>query len=188
MKNLALFLCAGLLMFAACQNDEPALPVFENELRYDGPNVTGPVLPAGQHEAAVRFSADYLKNYEGREMEAVQFFLGQLPDGCQLNIYAGSTTDGRPETLIGSFDLSTQVQAPAWNRLPLPIPLVVGQDDLWLSIVLVHTQEQQSIGCDAGPNQIDGDWLLLSTDGQWLPYTERTPESINWNIRGELAQ
>ncbi|NBC09496.1 MAG: hypothetical protein GVY26_20080, partial [Bacteroidetes bacterium] len=48
--------------------------------------------------------------------------------------------------------------------------------------------QQQSIGCDAGPNQSNGDWLYDSNDSQWLPYTDRTPESINWNIRGELTE
>ena len=113
MKSLALFLCAGLLLWSACQNDDPAPPVFENELRYDGPNLTGPVLAAGEYEAAVRFSAGYLDNYDGRELTAVQFFLGQLPAGCELRIYEGTTGGDAPATLLASFDLSAQVQAPA---------------------------------------------------------------------------
>jgi hypothetical protein len=190
MKNVMLLALLSLLAITACQDDEDDTGPnpSENELRYDGPNATGPLLEAGTHEAAVRFPANYLQDFQGRELEVINFFLGQLPAACEARVYEGSTAEDEPETMIYSFDLSTLVEAPSWNRLTLTNPIVIGEEDLWLSIVLTHDQEQQSIGCDTGPNQPNGDWLYKSTDGQWRPYTERTSESVNWNIRGELSE
>lgn len=191
MKKVLLFALLASLSFMACNNDDddnPTPTTFEDELRYDGENLTGPVLSAGTYEAAARFPASFLEEYEGRSIEAINFFLGDIPAGCVVKVYEGTTTGNQPENEIYSFDVSAGVQAPSWNRLTLNNPIPVGSEDLWLSIVLVHNQEQQSIGCDAGPNQTNGDWLYDSNDGQWLPFVDRTPDNINWNIRGELSE
>ncbi len=49
-----------------------------------------------------------------------------------------------------------------------------------------HAQQQQSIGCDAGPRKTNGDWLFSGADLSWLTYQERTGEGVNWNIRGRV--
>lgn len=190
MKKILFFALLASLSFMACNNDDddPTPETPEDELRYDGPNQTGPVLEAGTYEAAVRFPASYLDAYEGRSIDAINFFLGDLPASCEVRVYEGTTADNEPQTQIYSFDVSAGVEAPSWNRLALNDPIPVAGEDLWLSIVLTHDAEQQSIGCDAGPNQVNGDWLYNSNDGQWLPYTDRTPERVNWNIRGELTE
>ena len=191
MKKVLFFALLASLSFMACNNDDDDNPTpepSENELRYDGPNATGPVLGAGTYEAAVRFPASYLDAYQGRSIDAIAFFLGELPASCIEKVYEGTTAGNEPQNEIYSFDVTSGIEAPRLNRLTLSDPIPVADEDLWLSIVFVHNGQQQSIGCDAGPNQPNGDWLYDSNDSQWLPYTDRTPESINWNIRGELTE
>ena len=60
--------------------------------------------------------------------------------------------------------------------------------DLWISLAITHSDVQQSIGCDAGPNKSGGDWLFKSADGLWDTYLDRTGESVNWNIRGIVSE
>lgn len=191
MTRLTLLLCAltSLLVFSACQNDDDDFqPLRDNTLSYDGPNFTGPLLDAGFYEAAARFPAQLIQANQGRELDAVRFFMGELPAGCEVRIYEGTGANNQPQNLIFSQDVTNDLAVPGWNRLLLNPPIVLGEDDLWLSIALQHDATQQSIGCDSGPNQPNGDWLYQSNDGLWLPYTERTPESVNWNIQGELKE
>lgn len=188
MKKLAflLFLLPALL-FVACQDDDDGggQQGPEAELSFDGPNDTGPILTAGTYEAAVRFPADFLQEYRGRELESVSFFLGQQPAACELRIYEGSNANDSPANLIYQLDVTSGIAVPSWNRVALD-NIIIGEEDLWLSVFLTHNQRQQSIGCDAGPNRANGDWLFFSGDGQWRSFVDRTQENINWNIRGTL--
>jgi hypothetical protein len=188
MKKIFPFLLLAVCLFPACQDDDDGGPQVDDDvLAYDGENATGPLLAAGYHEAAVKFPASFLQQYEGRRLESILFFIGQIPSGCEVLIYEGTNSDGRPESLIFSSDnVSSGLVAPSWNRLTLDQPITLTDEDIWISIGLTHDQQQQSIGCDSGPNVVNGDWLYDDSDELWLPYTERTPESVNWNIRGEL--
>lgn len=187
MKRIFLLLLPAILLFSACgDDDEGNQPDLVDELAYDGDNNTGPLLAPGYYEAAALFPADLVQQYTGRRLEAITFFIGQLPAGCEVKVYEG-TDNGKPASLIFATDVTSGIVAPSWNRLALDPPITLAEDDIWLSIGLTHDQEQQSIGCDAGPNQPNGDWLFDDNDALWLPYTTRTPESINWNIRGELS-
>ncbi len=182
MKTKLLFFMMAAMLFASCGDDD--LP---NILQYDGENVTGPLLDAGTHEAAVRFPASLLADYDGREMTSVQWFMGGQPDVCKLVIY-GQGTSSSPGAKIVDVDVTNGIATPSWNEYTLSDPIVLGGEDIWISIELLHSQTQQSIGCDAGPNRSNGDWLFSSSDSQWLPYTNRTSESINWNIRGIISE
>ncbi|MCG8328320.1 MAG: hypothetical protein MI974_11575 [Chitinophagales bacterium] len=189
MKRIFPFLFLGVvLLFTACQDDDdgPQPQPTDDLLAYDGDNNTGPLLDAGNYEAAVLFPANIIQDYTGRKLNAVTFFIGELPANCEVRVYEGTTNDGRPSNLIFASDVTNGLVAPSWNRLFLDPPITLAEDDIWLSIALTHNQQQQSIGCDAGPNQANGDWLYDNSDGEWITYIQRTQESVNWNIRGEL--
>jgi hypothetical protein len=188
MKRIYLLFLFPVFLFSACQDDDDTQNIpDDNILAYDGENSTGPLLEEGYYEAAVLFPASTIQQYSGRSLEAVTFFMGDYPAACEVRIYEG-TTDGRPASLIFSSNVTNGIAAPSWNSLVLDPPIVLADEDIWLSVALTHNRDQQSIGCDAGPNQANGDWLYDDADGQWLPYTQRTPESVNWNIRGELLE
>lgn len=184
MKRIYVLGLLAFLFFSACRNDdESPVPSGENVLNYDGPNATGPLLVAGDYEAAARFPASETTPLQGKNLTEVTWFMGIRPSSCKVRIYGPGTGD-EPGALLYSADVSDRVQAPAWNTHELRDPLPVDGQELWISIAFTHPVRQQSIGCDAGPNVPGGDWLFSSNDGQWSTYVQRTGESINWNIRG----
>ena len=188
MKRISILGLFALLAFSACQkNDEPPVPSGENVLNYDGPNATGPLLAAGEYEAAARFPAVETSPYEGKPLTEVTWFMGILPSSCKVRIYGPGSGD-EPGQLLYSADVTDRVQVPAWNTHELRDPILIEGQELWISIAFTHPAQQQSIGCDSGPNVAGGDWLFSSNDNRWRTYVQRTGESVNWNIRGIVGE
>ncbi len=183
MKKSATFLLFFLLVMAACSDDDGMQP--ENLLNYDGPNQTGPVLEAGDYEAAARFPASETDRFSGQSLTEVTWFLGPAPQRCKVRVY-GPGDGSAPGDLLYEGDVTADVETLSWNthRLNTPVP-ITGQE-LWIAIAFTHTQEQQSIGCDAGPNHPNGDWLFRSSTNDWQRYSNFTPERVNWNVRGRV--
>lgn len=181
MKTKLLFLVFSAVLFMGCGDDLPLI------LQYDGDNLTGPILEAGLHEAAARFPASSLEEYDGYKLSGVEFFMGNQPASCKIIIYGQGSSD-TPGAKIFEVDVTSALATPQWNEYTLDNPIDLGGEDIWISIALEHDQDQQSIGCDAGPGRLNGDWLFSSSDGEWIPYSDRTPESINWNIRGKVTE
>ncbi len=180
MKAYKLFLVlAAVLMALACRKDST-----DNILQLDGENFTGPLLEAGFHETAVRFSPDLTGQFTGKELGAVLWYTGPRASTTEIRVY-GPGSGNAPGPLLYSKDVSSFVRPFSWNEYELDAPVAITGEELWIGIAFVHAQQGQTIGCDAGPNRSGGDWLF-STDSQWRTYTERTGESINWNIRGKV--
>lgn len=180
-------LMLSLAFVFSCTNDDDDSPSLPTTLQYDGENVTGPILPAGEYEAAVRFPSSLLADYVGRNLEGISFFLGDRPAGVIVRIYGDNSVD-TPGDLLFEADVTNGVGVPNWNQLPLSDPIEITGDDIWISILFIHDQNQQSIGCDAGPNTFNGDWLFQDSDNEWRTFRDRTGENINWNIRAEVSE
>lgn len=177
-----LFAIAILSLTLSCQKDESAAPSGNNVLHYDGDNFSGPLLVAGTHELAVRFPAAELAAHKGKRIAAISYFAGNKPADCKVRIYGqGSATQPGPS--LYQATVTNALTTPAWNTHNPGTNLTIGEEDLWVAVQVQHAAEQQSIGCDAGPRKNDGDWLFLSTDGDWKTFEERTGQSVNWNIR-----
>jgi hypothetical protein len=184
MKQLIYLLFAGLLITGAgCKKDD----LGANLLSYDGENASGPILVAGFHEAAVRFPENITDPFTGRQLLRVTYFMGAKPQKAELYIY-GPGNSASPGQLLYSADITDEIRPLRWSIHTLATPVDITGEDLWISIGLTHAGTQQSIGCDAGPAKDNGDWLFQSTDGLWQSFRNRTGESINWNIRGELSE
>lgn len=183
MKKLWILAMLAVLAFSTCKKDDEP----QNLLSYDGPNATGPLLEAGDYEAAARFPAAQTSRFEGRRLEEVTWFMGLRPASCKINIY-GPGSGNAPGALLYAAEIQpNSLQVPDWNIHRLSPTLPIDGEELWISIAFTHTQQQQSIGCDAGPNRANGDWLFDSNDGQWRTYIQRTQENVNWNIRGVVG-
>ncbi|GJM31202.1 MAG: hypothetical protein DHS20C18_02030 [Saprospiraceae bacterium] len=187
MKNALFFLALALFTFSACQKDDETPQEVDNILQYDGPNQTGPLLEAGNHEAAVRFTSTQTTPYLGKQLTAVRFFMGLTPAAANLKIYDAGTADA-PGALLYSANVLPGMKTGEWTDHILGTPIDITGDDLWISISLKHDVTQQSIGCDAGPNKTNGDWLFSDSDNDWITYINRTGESVNWNIRGVVGE
>lgn len=180
MKQLRVLLLALPFFFIACGDNEDE---FSNVLFYDNDNFSGPLLGAGTHELAVRFTEVELADYIGKNLVEASFFVGTAPSGLQLIVYGEGTADAPGSVLYGPVNING-VFTGERNTHIITDPVEITGEDIWISMRVTHDQAQQSIGCDAGPNKAGGDWLYRADDPQWLPFSQRTTESVNWNIRG----
>lgn len=186
MKRIFVLSVLACLALLSCGKDD--LPSGEDDLSYDGPNDTGPLLAAADYEAAARFPASVTSRFQGKKLKEVTWFMGIPPSACRVRIY-GPEVNGEPGQRLYSADVTARVQS-GWNVHELRDPISIDGQELWISIAFTHPVDQQSIGCDAGPNVAGGDWLFSSNDGQWIPYVQRTggAVSVNWNIRGIVGE
>ena len=187
MKHLKIFLLLGLVFIGSCKKDDP--PIIINSLNYDGSNSDAPLFDPGLHEASARFNSSYLQDYQGRFIEAVEFYIQDRPDLCEIVIYAGGDLSG-PDSLLYEFDVSNNVDANSWNEHVLTDPIEITGEDLWITVAVSANTPKKMIGCDAGPTIFNGDLLYTEFDEDWISFFNRTNQtvSINWNIRAVLIE
>ena len=149
-------------------------------LNYDGGNESAPILEAGTNYVAVKFMENQVAQYNQGRLSEIQFFIANVPEFCQLDIYQGSANNNMPGTNIHSIDLSSEIAGPAWNRYVLAQPLTIDTEDLWITITLDHPTPLGSIGCDAGPQVTNGALVLNASETSYVSYPFA---NINWNIR-----
>lgn len=179
-KYLIFFTLA--LFIVSCGSDED----LDYILSYDGENFSAPILDAGTHEAAVLFTSAETSDYSGQQLIEISWFTGPVaPVRTELKVYSQGTNN-TPGSLLYNANVSNGLSLQAWNKHTLATPVDITGQDLWISVLVEHDIQQQSIGCDAGPNVTNGDWLM--SDTSWSTYTARTGESINWNIKGTVSQ
>jgi len=182
MKKISFLLLALVVLFTACGDDR-------NEgaaLRLDGDNLSAPLLTADTYEAAARFSAAETGQFVGQNLTEVSYFIAGTPQQTTLIIYSGGTNE--PEQVVYEASLTGTITQNSFNNHVLAEPLAITGEPLWISIKIRQNRTLQTIGCDAGPTSIGGDWLFQESDGQWLTFGQRNGESINWNIRGFVAE
>ncbi|MGB0930901.1 MAG: hypothetical protein ACPGVB_09005 [Chitinophagales bacterium] len=186
MNKPIFFLLLCLLSFAACKDEGTSI---DADLHYDGENESAPFLDAGTWEAAARFPMSIMTEFQGRNLEEVEFFILERPDACAIHIYGEGNSD-EAGTLLYSEDVSGSVNANSWNRHTLSAPLAINGDDLWISVVVTHNSPIASVGCDEGPAELDGDWTYSHDDGEWrsLNFRSNQQVNINWNIRGYVGE
>ncbi|MEL6863691.1 MAG: hypothetical protein AAFP19_04695 [Bacteroidota bacterium] len=183
MMTRLLSLLMIVLMVAACNKDDD--DTANALINFDGNNFSGPLLDIGDHEAAVRFPASMMSQYTDQKLDQISFYILNPPVSCIIKIYDnGSNT--QPGSLLYQADVTNAVRSQRWHEHDITRDINIDGNDLWISIALGHDIEMQSIGCDSGPAENGGDWLLDAADGLWIPYNIRTPESVNWNIRARL--
>jgi hypothetical protein len=188
MKITHLFFLLSLFLFAACgdddSNDNPNLLALD-----DGQNFSAPELDAGQHELAVYFPASTMAQHVGKQLIEVEYYAGDAPDLCRVQIHGPGTATSPGEVISGqSYDVTTRVAGePSWKTLILNPPLDITGEDLWIGLFVNHTETKQTIGCDNGPRVDGGDWIWSSDTQTWETFIGRTgTERVNWNIRGVL--
>ncbi len=189
MKRLLFLLALAMpLLWMGCDDDNDDL-IEDDVLRYDGENFSAPSLPPGTSEMAVRFPASYLndEDYVGRTLEEVTFWVENIPDQCQIIIYEGGAPS-LPGVRIYSQDVTAGLRPGAWFTHRLPSAIELSGEDIWLSTRVTTDEAGTFIGCDNGPAQTNGDWILFSTNNQWQSFGRISPESVNWNIRGVLNE
>lgn len=186
MKQLIITSLCAVALLSACKDDDLDFVYDPGRMHYDGPNLTAPFLPAGTAEAAAKFPPKILKLYEGRNIDAVQLSIYEIPDACSLVIY-GNGSRNTPGAVIYEQDITGILEANKWNTIMLPSVIPIpSSGDLWIAIRSTQSDRLQVIGCDAGPSKDNGDWLYESGDGQWRSFLDRGGDDINWNMRAVI--
>jgi len=171
-----------ILLFSNCSEDRLATGPEDFSLGYDGPNSTSPQLPGGQYQLATKFPAALTSSIAGQQITEIAFYIYDVPRTCEVRIY-GSGSPNQPGPPLYSANVGGDLRRDRWNYHVLTTPVDVTAEDIWVAIRFSHNNDQQTLGCDAGPRNIDGDWSLFSSDNQWLTFRARTNADINWNIR-----
>jgi len=187
MTRLTFFLLVSLLVFASCEKDN------ENEssteiLRLDGANFSSPSLPAGFYEHAVKFPTSLTSLYDGDMLTGVQVHFYDIPSDVEVVVYGPGSSADTPGPVVYSGFVSG-LQANAVNNIDFAPEdaILIGRSDLWISIAYTISSAAQVIGCDAGPRDPNGDYLL--ENNAWTTFLDFTgTESINWNIRGIVTR
>jgi hypothetical protein len=154
-------------------------------IHYDGSNFSSPLLAGATYEAAARFPPDETDNVSDGALTEVRFYITDLPASARVKVY-GEDSASEPGAVLYSADVTAELVADAWNEHELPTPIDIPNGDLWLSIEFTHLAPQTVIGCDQGPADPDGNWLLSSVDDDWLTFDQRGGDNVNWNIRGKV--
>jgi hypothetical protein len=182
MKQVAILTTIFLLFSYACKEDTIDFDYDPGVMHYDGVNANAPFLPAGTTEAAARFPEKVLDYYRGKQIEAVDLYIYDLPESSTLIFYGSGGS--RPGIMFLEQDISNALDSSSWNTIPLDTPFPVPAfGDLWISLRMQDPSSLQVIGCDAGPNKEGGDWLYQSDDREWRTFRDRSTDNINWNIR-----
>ena len=173
-----------LVAVSSCDDsDDMQIPV--RLLHYDGLNGSAPILNAGTNHVGVMFTADHVAQYNQGDLLEIRFFMANVPESCQLDIYQGSADNHNPGTKIYSADLTSEIRASTWNRHVLDQALTIDSEDLWITLTLEHPVSLGSIGCDLGPQVNNGALILNGPQTSWVAYPFA---NINWNIRAGFTE
>ncbi len=74
----------------------------------------------------------------------------------------------------------------AWEHLVLTTPVLITGEDIWVGYTFTQNEADVFIpGCDAGPNDPNGDYI--STGVGWSHLSNNAALPYNWNIRANLT-
>ena len=184
--TLLIAVVLGGVLLTSCNDDDNVDFEFDPDLmHFDGANNTAPFLREGTAEAGAFFDADIVAMYEGKRIDAVEFYIYDVPDDAEIRIYAAGANN-RPGQLLYDQTIIAALQPNQWNSIPLLAPLDLSTTGIWVCLWSSQQQALQVIGCDSGPAKTGGDWLFESSDNQWLSFRSRSGDSINWNIRAVM--
>ena len=171
----------------SCGSDDEPIPSDKTVLNYDGDNFNAPTLPQGLYEIAVRFPSVVTRNVEGRSIEQVSFYLYNAPAQLFINI-SPDFTPTLPGDILNTQQV-TLLDANSWNTVTLDQPYPLDGSPVWIGIEVSLDSQMQSVGCDAGPANANGDWLYDEDNREWDTFRSRTNdgESVNWNIRAVIS-
>jgi len=183
MRSIAfIILLASMATFFSCKDDE--LTETPNALFYDNGENSAPIFGAGVHIAAARFPRSLTSTFEGQNLSRVQFYLINTPSNCKIRIYDEGTAQS-PGAQLYEADVTSLASPNSWNIHELTETIPVTNKDLWIAVEVTHPDERNTIGCDVGPAEANGDWVLEGGEISWQTYRDFTDNlvDINWNIR-----
>ncbi|HQI42441.1 MAG TPA: hypothetical protein PK665_15205, partial [Ignavibacteriaceae bacterium] len=143
------------------------------------------LVSGGTFEVSARFPASVTGNLAGKTLEAVEFYINDMPTSCIIKIYDQGTPTS-PGTLLRSMDVTSQIVDNDWNYINLATPYTLTSNDIWIGYEVTHDSGAHVCGVDPGPALPNGDWI--KTSGGWAKLSVMVPTlNYNWNIAGVLS-
>jgi len=181
-NSIILSLAFIALIFSSCGPDEEFI------LSYDAANNDAPLLQAGTYLGAARFPASVFADRTGETLEAVEFYLKDVPTSAEVVIFSGGTANA-PGAEIYSSSVTLSASGNSWNFHTISQDITLGTEDLWLGIRFSQDGDAQVLGCDLGPANENGDrFQNLSGDWETLRNFSAGTVDINWNIKGVVVE
>jgi hypothetical protein len=167
------------------KSESPVASDDEVTLNYDGDNSSaiGWTSFPIDAEVAAMFPTSMTVPHAGMELTSVFVFINDLGENFKLKVY-GMGDAISPGSLLVEQDFYPA--AASWHLIELDEPLTITGEDLWVGYSF--TQQIGDIfipGCDAGPNDPNGDWL--KTGVGWGHLSSNPDLPYNWNIRANLT-
>lgn len=171
---------------SACKKDDSRLTA--DTLHHDGDNLAAPQLPPGTYEVAAKFTFSKLQRFQEKDLYEVNLYIESVPTNVELKIYRQGD-ENVPGPILYSADWNG-LDANSWNDHTLTTPIEITGEDLWISVNFTHPTDMRTIGCDSGPADSNGDWILSYDDPGWqsLRNFSGGEVDINWNIRGQVTK
>jgi len=164
----------------------PAAPTNRDvTLNYDGDNASAIGLTdANQWKVSAHFPAAMVEQYNGMYLTSVDVFVNDLADGHKIQIYdMGSINLPGPGALLYEQDFFPNIAD--WTTVVLVDPVYISGRDIWIGYWMDQPAGIFPAGVDAGPLNLDGDWI--STGPGWGHLSDNPAFEVNWNIRGLLT-
>lgn len=155
-------------------------------LNYDGDNSSA-IGSANDYEwrVAARFPASMVEPYIGMEISSVEVFINDPGIDYKLQIYdMGSLSTPGPGDMLLEQTF-TDNGAAAWVTVTLDSPVYIEGGDVWVGYWVSSIGGLYTPGCDAGPVNLDGDWMASGPG--WSHLSDNPDLQYNWNIRANLT-
>jgi hypothetical protein len=156
-------------------------------LHYDGDNANayswGPNPPYTIVNAAM-FPPSLTLPHTGMYLSSVIMFFGaDVGTNCRVRVY-GPGNGYQPGAML--VDQPFTPAASTWTEVELDNPVFITGGELWIGYQYTQpTADLYIVGVDAGPNNINGDWISFNGIS-WNHLTDYE-DNVNWNIRGMLT-
>lgn len=176
----------GVPAFDPSYTPGPAAPANRDvTLNYDGENASAIGLTnANQWRVSARFPATMVGQYNGMYLTSVDVFVNDLADAHKIQVYdMGSINLPGPGTLLYEQDFFPNIAN--WTTVVLVDPVYMSGRDIWIGYWMDQPAGIFPAGVDAGPLNLDGDWI--STGPGWGHLSDNPDFQVNWNIRGTLT-
>ncbi len=186
--NKFIYLFCLAMIITSCGDDDDCCIVDPEDtlLNYDGDNFTAPILPPGHYVFAMRLPATTLSRLTGQSIKSVDIYMYDIPNDVELVIY--NESGNLPSSELYSQNITNTLSPNGWNSITLGTPYITDGTSLWIGIDINNNQLLQSVGCDQGPANPNGDWLYDSADDEFIRFSNRVNDSVNWNIRVTVGE
>lgn len=152
-------------------------------LSYDGDVNSGIGTNGGEMRCAALFPPSKVDEFIGMALTHVDVYI--LDDNTyndfKIQIYSkGSVFSPGPGTLIHEQDASPA--AGEYSHIELTTPIYLDGNEISIGYYITHDDEQHPAACDAGPADLNGDWI--STGPGWSHLSDNPDLNYNWSIKG----